>query len=408
MAWELPICLTVCEIIAAEILVLVFILVRLFQIWWSRREVIRLKVLVFLAGVVFFLLVSNIFEILSREDVSFIQQTRFVVGMHSAEILAFLILGASVLGPFTRPWRMTTLTIFYLNILLLLFAANHVYTSAIEAGTLGNMESGLVYMHFWILVILGLVLAGMSKVWAKTRLKNVFITSSAFLLLFISQLCELGSQYGIGFTDQEIGLVCHSLHLIAYALLGFVAIRILHFKELSLDQRHFRVAYMPEDIGSKAERKYKVGPGHIYLLKEERPDKGFEIFKDQAIHGFNGLCISRTHPDKIRDRYDLQKTPLLWLNDSHRDIVYTIQPKLEQIYAVLEEFVSQAGTSVVLLDGIEYLIQRNKFEMVLHFLSRLRDIITESESRVIIPFSPRALKKRELNLLEKETDILEL
>ncbi|MFH1722251.1 MAG: DUF835 domain-containing protein [Candidatus Altiarchaeota archaeon] len=189
-------------------------------------------------------------------------------------------------------------------------------------------------------------------------------------------------------------------------MLGYAAFGLLDYKDLSFEQRAFRVAYMPEDIGSKFRRKWRLSSGSIYLVKKETPHSAFLVFVDQVTNGLNGLCISRLHPEKIKKRYKFETTPILWLNDSHRDVQDSIRPNPEQIFAVIEEFILRGGSSAVLLDGIEYLTQRNGFEMTLHFIARLRDRLSQSESRIIVSLSPKAFKKMEINLLEKEAEVL--
>ena len=57
---------------------------------------------------------------------------------------------------------------------------------------------------------------------------------------------------------------------------------------------------------------------------------------------------------------------------------------------------------VILLDGFEYLISNNIFNLILRFLRRLIYKISETESILLIGVSPRAINEQELKLLERE------
>lgn len=48
-------------------------------------------------------------------------------------------------------------------------------------------------------------------------------------------------------------------------------------------------------------------------MNEEKPIKSNEIFLDLVTHSVHGLYITRTIPQRIRERYGLKKTPIIWL-----------------------------------------------------------------------------------------------
>lgn len=150
---------------------------------------------------------------------------------------------------------------------------------------------------------------------------------------------------------------------------------------------------------------YQLRKGHIYLQKGEDPDESFELFVDLLMRGLKGLCITRTNPERIRKRYNLKKTPIAWLTEIQTTEELTMSPQLEQLLHTIIEFIDKSEHSVILLDGIDYLIQHNNFRRVLHFFHRLRDEIAVSKSRMIITISPTTIGEKELKLLERETDI---
>lgn len=167
---------------------------------------------------------------------------------------------------------------------------------------------------------------------------------------------------------------------------------------------------------SQEESKYSLAKSSIYMIKDERPtagsrdymvkgtmpNKALSIFKDLVTHDIEGLCISRTHPEKIREMYDLRKIPVLWLSRS-QDYRGHLEPSdLVELMQTIKEFVTKSANSVVLLDGLEYLITQNSFEDILRFIQSLNDIISTSNSRVIIPVDQTTIDEKQLHLLQRE------
>ncbi|MFQ5891878.1 MAG: DUF835 domain-containing protein, partial [Candidatus Methanofastidiosia archaeon] len=75
---------------------------------------------------------------------------------------------------------------------------------------------------------------------------------------------------------------------------------------------------------------------------------------------------------------------------------------LSKMNHIIGEFLKKAEDSVVLLEGIEYLITENDFERVLKNLHTLKDYVVLSNSRLIVSLNPNTLSERELSLLERE------
>jgi CheY-like chemotaxis protein len=154
-----------------------------------------------------------------------------------------------------------------------------------------------------------------------------------------------------------------------------------------------------EDMAT--ELKYPLEAMHCYLIKEKKPAHSFEVFKELVTHGYQGLCISRTHPELIRKRYGLKRTPVLWLSTSEYE--HAVSPtNRAHLFGVIDAFIEKSAKSVILLDGLEYLISKNSYEKILDFVEDLTETIIMNKSCLIIPVDPEALTPRELALLERE------
>lgn len=151
--------------------------------------------------------------------------------------------------------------------------------------------------------------------------------------------------------------------------------------------------------------KHWIDPSEGYIVLEKKPKKSLEIFRDLVTHGISGFIISRIHPEKIKRKYMLLRTPVLWL--SRYEIDNTLNPDdLPKLNYIINDFTRRCEESVILLDGVEYLITQIGFETVIKYLHQLKDIVVKNRSRLIIPFHKDTISRSEFSILEKEFIIL--
>jgi len=148
--------------------------------------------------------------------------------------------------------------------------------------------------------------------------------------------------------------------------------------------------------------------GTTYLVSEEKPIKSYQMLKELTHVGYKGLCISRIKPKLAMEQYGLsENTTLYWLTKTKDvNIPYIIHPEQDEISNVFTHFIKDSGNCVVLIDGLEYFIDIFGFKPALDLLYVLRDEVAMSNARALIPFSPGAIKREELALLERELEML--
>lgn len=153
--------------------------------------------------------------------------------------------------------------------------------------------------------------------------------------------------------------------------------------------------------------KYEIPSSKSFIVYEKKYEKSFEIFKDLVTHNISGLAITRTSPGSLKKIYDLEKTPFIWL--SKIEGVNTISPiYLNSLMNLITDFINKGKDSIVILEGLEYLIAQNNFDIVLKFIQALRDLVLIENSRLIIPLNKDAFSQKELAQLEKELEVLKL
>lgn len=179
----------------------------------------------------------------------------------------------------------------------------------------------------------------------------------------------------------------------AKALLTKIGERKVYLKDLN---KEVKISAVNKEL----EKLKLLAPGS-YLIKDKKPDKAFELYKAQKKPG---LCITATYPDKIRERYEI-KDEIYWLSESKG--AYILHPrrlKFELIKTIID-FV-KVKKSVVVIDGIEYLVLENGFDKVAEFIKAASDIISRYNSVLIIPINPASFSAKELSILESETEAL--
>ncbi|HMK47389.1 MAG TPA: PAS domain S-box protein [Methanocella sp.] len=149
---------------------------------------------------------------------------------------------------------------------------------------------------------------------------------------------------------------------------------------------------------------YQLEPGMIYLLDKKVHQDYIEVFADQVKHNIQGLCITRQNPKKIREKYGLEKTPIIWLNSGDKvDGESVIKPdNITGLAATIYKYMSEAKDGLILLDGMEYLMMRSSYETLLKFIHYLNDRIMVSNSRVIFCIDTRTIDERQMHIFMSE------
>lgn len=159
-------------------------------------------------------------------------------------------------------------------------------------------------------------------------------------------------------------------------------------------------------IRAAAGEHFPIEKGFIYLVKEKRPNISFAMFNEATSHEAKGMLVVREHPNRLKQLYKFDAAKILWL--TRRVGVDHIDPtELSLLSLDITKFVQGTPKSVVLLEGLEYIITQNDFETVLRFVNHLHDFVLAHDCAIIIAVDSRVLSTRELALLERSARIVE-
>ena len=85
-----------------------------------------------------------------------------------------------------------------------------------------------------------------------------------------------------------------------------------------------------------------------------------------------------------------------------QNVQYIDPTDLVRLSYAIKEFIKKSENSIVLLDGLEYLITQNSFSEVLKFIQALNDFVSQSKTRLVVPLDYKAVGVQELHLLKRE------
>lgn len=144
--------------------------------------------------------------------------------------------------------------------------------------------------------------------------------------------------------------------------------------------------------------------GRSYLFESKGPEGMYNALLNRMVEGLPALIISRTHPDQLRSRYELTRTPFLWLAETPGP--NNVHPgNLQMLTHMTTEFLKK-GPSLVAIDGLEYLLVNNDITRVLKFLGQLRDMAVVEGAILLVTVDPLALSERQRAILERGIDIV--
>jgi hypothetical protein len=195
-----------------------------------------------------------------------------------------------------------------------------------------------------------------------------------------------------------------------------------------IDTRFTALIVDPEVESAKRSgfRAYDI-PRGPYLIENERPDSAAKLFSElvslplrpdadlpavgesaSATLEFlipRGLIITREYPENIRQAYSIQVTPIIWLTEmpGERRIAPT---SLAVLTDTVIRFMESNPNSIVLLEGVEYLITFNEFKKVLRYLDSLNETTWMTKGRLLIATNPKAYDEKELALLERDRRVV--
>jgi hypothetical protein len=104
----------------------------------------------------------------------------------------------------------------------------------------------------------------------------------------------------------------------------------------------------------------------------------------------------------VRSRYGLAGVPCVWLSQIER-MDNTIDPSnLGRLVLTISSFMSENQGSVVLLEGLEYLMIQNTFERTMKHIHQINDIVMAAKTTLFVVVNLGSFEESQRAILSSE------
>lgn len=156
---------------------------------------------------------------------------------------------------------------------------------------------------------------------------------------------------------------------------------------------------------NSGEQEFLFDPGRICFVCEKRMERTLRFLQEFYYSGSKLLCVTRLHPDLLQERLPGMAMETTWLCE--RNGPNSIPPnQLHRISYRIEGFLLDNRSSVILLEGIEYLALFNDVLRLQTFVEQINDQIMMSKAVMLIPLDPDSMDTRTIARLTRYAEIV--
>ncbi|UCH88718.1 MAG: DUF835 domain-containing protein [Thermoplasmata archaeon] len=147
-------------------------------------------------------------------------------------------------------------------------------------------------------------------------------------------------------------------------------------------------------------------PFGAYMIKEPKADRSLAAFSALIDRGNNGLCITRIPTEKLGNLTGREGTKVFWLTKKGGE--GCIPPSLTKISHEITSFIKSRPNTVIMLDGLEYIMGNVEFDKMLRFVNEIVDSTALHKCILIIPINPSTIDKKQMALIERDMTSIDL
>ncbi len=164
--------------------------------------------------------------------------------------------------------------------------------------------------------------------------------------------------------------------------------------------------FIGKDITKEIELHKKLLGGNSYLISDKNNSSAIDLLVDLTINNFKGLVVTRGNPDQIKKQIPQSKNfeIVILTKDEVKGLINI--SNLEKLKNKIEDFTKKNKKSVILLDGIHYLISIFSFNEFLKLLYNINDIIAKNKAILFVRIDPSIIDSNQMALIENELLVL--
>jgi len=164
--------------------------------------------------------------------------------------------------------------------------------------------------------------------------------------------------------------------------------------------------FVGRDITKDMELHGKLLEGCSYLISNRNIKSSIDLFVNLILTGHKGLFVSRGTPSLIKSTVPrLNDIKIVLLSQEKIKEFHTIS-NLELLKNEIQEFIKKNDKSIVLIDGIHYLLTRFSFEKLISMIYEINDLISKYKSILFIRIDPTTIDEQRFAIFENELQAL--
>jgi PAS domain S-box-containing protein len=163
--------------------------------------------------------------------------------------------------------------------------------------------------------------------------------------------------------------------------------------------------FVGRDITQDMELHGKLLDGCSYLLSDKTEKAAIDLFINLILSNHTGLYITRGSPSLIESTLPKIKNLKVSLFSQEEQKNYSTISTLDSLKNEIQEF-SKNKNSIILINGIHYLLTMFSFDAFLKALYQINDIIAHNKSMLFIHIDPSTIDSQQLAIFENELQIL--
>jgi PAS domain S-box-containing protein len=166
------------------------------------------------------------------------------------------------------------------------------------------------------------------------------------------------------------------------------------------------VFFAGNDITPEAEAHGRLVMGMSYLVRDKDHSSSVDLFNDLLRSGHTGLVVTRGNPEVIRSNFgSFDDLRIIMMSEDNFDNLETVD-SLDTLLEAIGGFISDSERPAILIDGVHYLLIKNRFRDFMEALFRISDSVAKSQATCLIRVDPAILNDADLAILENELVLL--
>jgi len=161
------------------------------------------------------------------------------------------------------------------------------------------------------------------------------------------------------------------------------------------------VLIIGENITDERKEHGKLLMGNSYLICDKNNISALHLFSYLTRSNYNGLYATRADPGNIDNLIDLTNNQvILFSQDKMREFEHISD--LDELTVAIKEFTIKHTNSVILLDRIDYFLNRFSFEQFIDSLYKINDIISNNKAILLVYLNPSFMDTNQLSMIKEE------